>query len=135
MTLYHMLRCVAFVLTLVATQHNARIDLDPILAFLCFASLRLITKKSLKYLIRSICVSQINATQGLASHYEPAFLCSLFHLNVIISLSFLSVCYCSVWSAGSGSSSLLPVPGGRSHLVGSTERGHSFHFLYRGCCC
>ena len=42
MTLHHMLRCVAFTLTLVATQHNARIDLDPILAFLCVVSLHLI---------------------------------------------------------------------------------------------
>ena len=67
-----MLRRVAFALTLVATQRNARIDSDPILAFLCIASLHLITKKSLKILIRNICVSQINAMQGLVSHYEPA---------------------------------------------------------------
>ena len=46
MMLHHMLCCVAFVLTLVTKQHNARIDSDPILAFLCVASLRLITKKS-----------------------------------------------------------------------------------------
>ena len=48
MTLYHMLRCVAFTLTLVATQRNARIDSDLILAFLYVASLRLIAKKLLK---------------------------------------------------------------------------------------
>ena len=58
--------------TLVETQHDARIDSDPILAFLCVGSLRLIAEKSLKVLARKICVSQINATQGLASHCEPA---------------------------------------------------------------
>ena len=76
MTLHHMLRCVAITLTLVATQRNARINSDPILAFLCFASLRLIAKKALKVLIRNICVSQINATQSLASHCEPALICN-----------------------------------------------------------
>ena len=44
MTLHHMLRCIAFALTVVTMQRNARIDLDPILAFLCVASLRLIAK-------------------------------------------------------------------------------------------
>ena len=39
------LRCVAFALTLVATQSNARIDPDSILAFLCIALLHLVMKK------------------------------------------------------------------------------------------
>ena len=73
MMLHHMLRCVTFTLTLVATQCNARIDSDPILVFLCVASLYLIAKKIAKIVIRNICVSQINAMQGLASHCEPAF--------------------------------------------------------------
>ena len=68
--LYHMLRCIAFALTLVAIQRNTRIDSDPVLAFLYVVSLHLIAKKSLKYYI---CVSQFSATQGLASHYEPAW--------------------------------------------------------------
>ena len=76
MTLHHMLRCVAIMLMLVATQRNARIDSDPILAFLCFASLRLIAKKAIKVLIRNICVSLINETQGLASHCEPSLICN-----------------------------------------------------------
>ena len=48
MTLLHMLSCVTFALTLIATQCNARIDSDPILVFLCVASLRLIAKKIAK---------------------------------------------------------------------------------------
>ena len=84
MMLYHTLRCVAFVLTLVATQRNARIDSDPILVFLCVVSLRLITKKSRKGLIRNICVSQINTTQGLASYCEPAFKLGCSWDNVLL---------------------------------------------------
>lgn len=45
MTLYHALHCVAFMLMLVAMQHDARIDLDSILEFLCIVSLCVIAKK------------------------------------------------------------------------------------------
>ena len=38
------LRCVAFVLALITTQGNARIDLDPILASLCIVWSRKIVK-------------------------------------------------------------------------------------------
>ena len=41
-TLNNALRCVAFASTLVGTQRDARIDSDPIFAFLCVGSLRLI---------------------------------------------------------------------------------------------
>ena len=60
--LHYALRCVALALTLVATQRDTRIDSESILSFLCVASLRLITKISLKFLIRTFCVSQINGT-------------------------------------------------------------------------
>ena len=71
-TLYNALHCVAFALTLVGTQHNARIDLNPILAFLCIAFLCQIVKKSLKYLIiQNFAFHKL--TQGLASLCEPAF--------------------------------------------------------------
>ena len=66
------LRCVAFASTLVETHYDARIDSDPILAFLCIAFLCLIIEKSLEKIVRNVCVSQINATQGLASLCEPA---------------------------------------------------------------
>ena len=48
-SLYDELRCVAFASTLLQTQHDARIDSDPILAFLCVGSLRLIAKKIAKH--------------------------------------------------------------------------------------
>ena len=41
------LHYVAFVLMLVETQHDARIDLDSILAFLCVGFLHLMAKKML----------------------------------------------------------------------------------------
>ena len=64
----------------------------------------------------------------------------------LLSSSFLryvakqSNCFClfiipSIWCSGSSSSSLLPIPGGRSYLVGSTERSHSLYLLYRCCRC
>ena len=45
-TLNNALRCVIFTSTLVETQHDARIDSDPILAFPYIAFLRLVVKKS-----------------------------------------------------------------------------------------
>ena len=74
------LRHVAFASTLVGTHRDARIDSDPIFAFLCVGSLRLIAKKSLKILVRKFCVSRINATQGLASLREPALKLELVHI-------------------------------------------------------
>ena len=65
MTLYHTLRCVAFALTLVAMQRNARIDSDPILAFLCFASLCLITRKLLKYLLEIFAFHKLTQHKAL----------------------------------------------------------------------
>ena len=67
------MRCVVFALTLVETQHDARIDSDPIFAFPCVAFLRLVVKKPPTFLVINLCVSRINATQGLASLCEPAF--------------------------------------------------------------
>ena len=58
---------------LVETQHDARIDSDPILAFPCIAFLRLVVKKPPTFLVINLCVSQINAMQGLVSLCEPAF--------------------------------------------------------------
>ena len=71
MTLHHMLRCVAFALTLVTTQRNARIDSDPILAVLCVASLLLIAKKSLN--LEMFAFRKLTQRKALASHCEPAF--------------------------------------------------------------
>ena len=70
-TLNNALRCVVFVSTLVETQHDARIDSDPILASSCIAFLRLVIKDPRLWVI-NLCVSQINATQCLASLCEPA---------------------------------------------------------------
>ena len=50
MMLNNALRCIVFVSTLVETQHDARIDLDLILAFPCVAVLRLVVKKSPTFL-------------------------------------------------------------------------------------
>lgn len=48
MTLHYELYCVAYVLTLIAKQDDTRIDLDSVLAFLCDAFLRLVTKNDWK---------------------------------------------------------------------------------------
>ena len=64
------LHCVAFTSMLIETHHNSRIDSDPILAFVCVAFLCLTGEKSLE---KFFGVSRINATQGLASLCEPAF--------------------------------------------------------------
>ena len=73
MTLNNALRCVIFMSTLVEMQHDARIDSDPILAFLYVAFLCLVIKKSPTFEIINLYVSRINATQGLVSLCEPAF--------------------------------------------------------------
>ena len=62
MTLNNMLHCVVFALTLVEMQHDARIDLDPILTFPCIAFLRLVVKKPPMFSVINLCVSRINAT-------------------------------------------------------------------------
>ena len=74
MTLNNALRCVVFESMLVETQHDTRIDLDPILAFPCIAFLCLVIKNPLTFSAINLCVSRINATQGLASLCEPAFI-------------------------------------------------------------
>ena len=60
--------CVVFTSMLVETQHNTRIDLDPILVFPCAVFLRLVVKKLLnnKFVFREY------AMQGFASLCEPA---------------------------------------------------------------
>ena len=73
MTLNNVLHYVVFVSTLVETQHDARIDSDPILAFPCVAFLRLVVKNPPTFLVINLCVSQINAMQSLVSLCEPAF--------------------------------------------------------------
>ena len=50
MVLHNALCCVTTMLTLMEMQRNARIDSDPILAFLCIAFLRQIVNKLLKYI-------------------------------------------------------------------------------------
>ena len=67
------LHCIAFASTLVEMQYDARIDSGPILALPCVAFLRLVVKKSSIFLVINLCVSRINAMQGLASLCEPAF--------------------------------------------------------------
>ena len=80
-TLSNVLRCVVFASTLVETQHDTRIDSDPILAFPCIAFLHLVVKKP-TFLVINLCVSQINAMQGLASLCELAFsLIILLHVT------------------------------------------------------
>ena len=72
--------CIAFVMTLVGMQHNARIDSDPILAYLCVAFLRQIVK----LLNINFYILQISATQGLASLCEPAFIHIHLHTHTRI---------------------------------------------------
>ena len=68
------MRCyVVFASTLVETQHDARIDSDPIFEFPWLAFLRLVVKKPPTFLVINLCVSRINATQGFALLCEPAF--------------------------------------------------------------
>ena len=57
MTLNNALRCVVVASTLVETQYDARIDLDPILAFPCVAFLRLVVKDPRLFLVINLCVS------------------------------------------------------------------------------
>ena len=45
MTLNNVLHCVVFASMLIETQHDARIDSDPILVFSCVAFLRQVVKK------------------------------------------------------------------------------------------
>ena len=71
-TLNNALCRVVFASTPVETQHNAWIDSDPILAFPCVAFLRQVVKNPPTFLVINLCVSRINATQGLASLCEPA---------------------------------------------------------------
>ena len=72
MTLNNALHCVVFASTLVEMQHDARIDSDPILALPCVVFLHLVVKKPPTFLVINLCALRINATQGLASLYEPA---------------------------------------------------------------
>ena len=55
-TLNNVLHCVVFSLTLVETQHDARIDSDSILAFPCVAFLHLVVKKLLTFLVINLCI-------------------------------------------------------------------------------
>ena len=64
------LRYVVFASTLVEKKHDARIDSNPILAFLCVAFLRLVKNPDL-FLVINLCISRINATRGIASLCEP----------------------------------------------------------------
>ena len=63
MTLHHALRCISFMLTLIAMQHDARIDTDSIITFLCVA-LHLVTKNRWRL------TSRCNAMHSAASYYE-----------------------------------------------------------------
>ena len=62
------LRCVAFVLMLVVMQCNARIDSDRIDPCVPLRCILVSDCQKNRY-----CVLQINAMQGLALLYEPAF--------------------------------------------------------------
>ena len=55
-TLNNALRCVVFTSTLVETQHDARIDSDPILGFPCTACLRPVVKNPRIFLVINLCV-------------------------------------------------------------------------------
>ena len=61
---------ITFMLTLVETQRDARIDSDPILVFLCVAFLRQVSAKIFNYKI--LCFENYNAMQDLASLCELA---------------------------------------------------------------
>ena len=93
-TLNNALRYVIFASMLVEMQHDARIDSDPILAFLCVMFLRLVVKKSPAFEIINLCVSRINAMQGLASLCEPAF--SLVSSSWSINILTFSIYYCTL---------------------------------------
>ena len=65
---------------LVEIQYDARIDSGPILALPCIAFLHLVVKKSPTFLVINLCVSRINATQGLASLGTFLYAAALYHL-------------------------------------------------------
>ena len=99
-TLNNVLCCVVFVSTLIEMQHDTRIDLDPILMFLCVTLLGLDVKKSPPFLVINLCTSRINATQGLASLCEPVFrLCrqSLLQYYYCIARKFGGELNLAVW--------------------------------------
>ena len=79
MTLNNALRCVVSASTLVETQHEARIDLDPILAFPYVVFLLLVIKNPTMFSVINLCVSRINATQDLVSLCEPALRLIILH--------------------------------------------------------
>ena len=68
------MRCVALASTLVETQYDARIDSGPIPALPCVAFLCLVVKKPPTFLVINLCVSRINALQGLSSLCESALI-------------------------------------------------------------
>ena len=72
---------IVFTSTLVETQHDARIDSDPILAFPCVAFLHLVIKNPRLFLVINLCISRINITQDLASLCEPALESSFTRLS------------------------------------------------------
>ena len=55
-------------------QQGDRIDSEPIFAFPYTAFLCLVIKKFPTFLITNLCVSRINAMQGVASLCEPALI-------------------------------------------------------------
>ena len=63
------MHCVTFVLMLISTQSNTRIDSDSIFTFLYIAFLCLITKKSEYFCVLH---TRHNAVQALASYSELA---------------------------------------------------------------
>ena len=89
MTLNNALRCVIFASMLAETQHDTRIDSDPILAFLCIAFLHQVVKKPPTFLVINLCVSRINVTQILAS------LCELALSEHVHECKCLQACVCA----------------------------------------
>ena len=79
MTLRYALHCVAFTSMLVAMQHDARIDLDSILAFLCIGLLHLIAKKSLKINFAFRKLAQCKALRHIVN--RPYFIVGASYVN------------------------------------------------------
>ena len=77
--------CIALALALIAMQQNARIDSEPILAFLCIAFLRLVTKHYKFMKIFALCkLDAMQCMRTCITYCEPAL--------TVISSKLQSIC-------------------------------------------
>ena len=92
MTLHHILRYITFALTLFATQCDARIDSDSILAFLYSGFLHLIGKKNFHVCKLTQCKVQPRIVTFLKKAKE-SFTCTI---AVYVAHQILTICLLSV---------------------------------------